>query len=321
MGGARMTSAVLAMLALAGCARGEPVEPVAPRPSGTTSAPSPAPSATTSNAPVDPSGSSTGRSPSATSTTPTIPDNLRIGISVTDPGIGLRTAEGYQGLDADLGRALAAELGASRVTFVEAVPDQRESLLGTNQVDLVLGSYSMSRKRAQQVTFAGPYLTTGQDLLVRKGSKITRPDQLRGAAVCSPSGSTSTDELVADHPGLRVVEQPTVAACVELLKSGEVRAVTSDAAVLAGHARTSRSPDKLVLARHPFTTERWGIAVRHGDLPMCRAVSTALRRMTRSGEWRKAVRDNLPTAAVIGKRTHTPPAIEPCRVVPAPTES
>lgn len=302
---------VLTSLGLAACARGVPVEQTG---TGGTTPPRTATAEPTTTANPSTSGPTAPTTPTSPGEPPSasIPDNLRIGISFTNPGIGLETSEGHTGLDADVARFVAGRLGASRVTFVEAIPNQRVTLLETKQVDLVIASYSMDPTRAQRATFAGPYLSTGQDLLVSARSKIRTPKQLRGFTVCSAEGTASTEELVDDYPGLHLVERPTVAECVALLKEGEVKAVTSDAAILAGFARTSRSPDRLVLARRPFTRERWGIAVRHNDTAMCREVSRALRQMIRSGEWKRAVRDNLPGSAILGEETLTKPTVAPC---------
>lgn len=308
---------MVAAATLAACARGDAVEPATGTspPSTTSTAASPTGSGTTPTS----GGTSSGAGTSTTSpTSPTspqtadVPENLRVGISFDTPGVGLQTEAGQVGFDADVARYLAGRLGAERVTFVNAMPDQRDTLLATDQVDLVVAAYSMTPERTRKVTFAGPYLRTGQDLLVSSRSRIRTPAQLRGHTVCSVSGTSSTDALVDDYPGLHLVERPTVGDCVAALRRGEVKAVTSDAAVLAGFARTSRSPDRLLLAGRPFTTETWGVAMDRGDVAMCREVSIALRAMVRSGEWTQAVRANLPSRSRLAKSTYVPPTTKTC---------
>lgn len=304
----RPVGALLAVVAASACARGVPVDPSTTRSASQETVTT----RTTSPGPSTSSGGETSSADPGVSPRAAVPENLRVGISFTSPGVGLETSDGHSGLDADVARYVARRLGSSRVTFVEAVPNQRETILETDQVDVVIASYSMDPARSQRVTFAGPYLTTGQDLLVSSRSKVRTPEQLRGFTACSAEGTASTAELVADYPGLHLVERPTVAQCVDLLTKGEVKAVTSDAAILAGFARASQSPNRLVLARRPFTSESWGVGVRHGDTAMCREVSRALRQMVSSGEWKRAVRENLPGSAILGEETHTPPRVGPC---------
>lgn len=250
-----------------------------------------------------------------------LPSTLRVAISFDQPGIGLREGNTYSGLDADVARYIARYLGISRITFVEAVTNQRETLLATGQVDLVLAAYSITPERADDVTFAGPYLSTGQDLLVAQDSEIRTPKQLRGSTVCSVEGSTSTSKLVNDYPGLHLTVQPRVSDCIDLLKDGKVEAVTSDSAVLAPFARKSKAPDKLRLSGKPFTREQWGVAMRPTDTALCEDVSDALADMIKTGAWKRAVHDNLGTSTTLTKRTLSPPKLKPCPPPPTPTPS
>lgn len=303
----------LAATLLAGCVSSVDVDPT-----GSTTP-------TSTDSPATPSTSTTGSSSASTSTTSSpslhetdLPGRLRVAISFDQPGVGLHEGDEYTGLDADVARYIARYLGISRITFVEAQTDQRETLLVTGQVDLVLASYSMTPQRAEDVTFAGPYLRTGQDLLVRTGSKIRRPSQLAGSTVCSVQGSQSTTELVDNYPGLHLTMRPRLSDCVDLLTDDKVDAVTSDAAILQAYARESRSPDKLRLAGRQFTREDWGVAMRREDTALCEDVSDALEDMVETGAWRRSVRDNLGTKAQLGTRTSTPPKLAACPEPRAP---
>ena len=252
---------------------------------------------------------------------PPAPDELRVAISDDQPGLGLKREGTYTGLDADVARFVAGQLGVEQVTFVRSVPDQRDELLATRQADLVVASYSMTEERARTVRFAGPYLVTGQDLLVREGSKIGSPKNLRGKTVCGATGSAGTALLVEKFVGLRIVTEPTVAACVERLREGEVAAVTSDAAILAGYLMDDEGERDLKLTGTQFSTERYGIAMRPEDEQLCERVTAALETMMRSGAWRRAVRSNLPEAQLIGTRTYVTPQVEPCLHTPEQDET
>lgn len=247
-----------------------------------------------------------------------LPSTLRVAITFDQPGVGLRAGDTYTGLDVDVARYIARHLGISRISFVEAVTNQRETLLATGQADVVLASYTMTPDRADKVAFAGPYLTTGQDLLVSTRSKIRSPNQLRGFTVCSVEGSTSTTELVNDYPGLHLTVQPRVSDCVDLLKEGKVKAVTSDTAILRGFARASTKPDDLRLSGKPFAQQQWGVAMRRDNPALCEDVRAALKEMVDSGEWKRAVRDNLGTRTTLGTQTTTPPTLKAC---PSPATS
>lgn len=301
---------VLAATALTATLLAACVRPVDVDPTGT-AAPD-----TTSSTPTSTSTSEHSSSSSST-TGPTLqetdlPDTLRVAISFDQPGVGLREGDTYSGLDTDVARYVARYLGISRITFVEGVTDQRQTLLATGQADLVLGAYTMTPERAEEVTFAGPYLTTGQGLLVRSGSRIRTPADLPGFTTCSVQGSRSTAELVDNHPGLHLTMRERLSDCVDLLEDNKVNAVTSDAAILRGYARASEAPDKLRTGGTTFTTEQWGVAMRREDTDLCQDVRAALADMVDTGAWKRSVRENLGPTKAIGKRTATPPQLKAC---------
>lgn len=309
--GCRFVALALAVVlapALSACSRGVAVPPS----TSTTSTGSTSTSVTTTS------------SPTSTSPGPTL---LRVAVPFDQPGLGLREGDEYSGLDVAVARYVAQQLGAERIEFLEAVPDQRETLIATGQADLVVATYSMTPERAEQVAFAGPYLVTGQDLLVPRRSTIRSVGQLRGEPVCGAAGSASVMRLVDDHPGLHIVERPTVGECVEMLRDGDVRAVTSDTTILAGYleaekkdlAKGKRVPFRI--AGVDFGREVYGIGMARDDRQLCYEVSQALRTMVSSGDWADAVKANLPSAKVIGSKTYEKPKIRTCAAPPTSSSS
>src|SRR5699024_1630185 len=106
-------------------------------------------------------------------------DELRIGIKFDQPGLGLREGSEYTGFDVEIAKAVAAQLGVDEgnITWVEAPSAQRETLLETDQVDLIFATYSITDARKERVSFAGPYFIAGQGLLVRADeTEITGKD-------------------------------------------------------------------------------------------------------------------------------------------------
>ena len=291
-----LASAAITAALVTGCVR-----PVDVEPTGTTSA---SPGSTSTPAPTTSQTSALHQTDA--------PSSLRVAITFDQPGVGLREGDTYSGLDVDVARYVARYIGVTRISFVEAVTEQRETLLATGQADLVLAAYSITPDRSDDVTFAGPYLSTGQGLLVRARSRIRTPEQLPGFTVCSVQGSTSTEELVDNHPGLHLTVKPRLSDCVDLLKESKVNAVTADAAVLSGYARESSAPDVLRTSSTTFTTERWGVAMRRDDTDLCEDVNDALADMVETGAWKRAVRSNLGTSSTLPRRTLTPPKLQAC---------
>ncbi|WP_330182628.1 glutamate ABC transporter substrate-binding protein [Nocardia sp. NBC_01503] len=224
------------------------------------------------------------------------PRGMTIGIKFDQPGLSTRTAGGKpQGFDVDTAVYIAGKLGVGpeHITWREARSEQRENLLTSGAVDFVVASYSITAGRRQLVSFAGPYLMAGQDLLVREGERaIERPEDLNGRTVCTAEGSTSAEKIRRSFARtVKLGTRDTYAQCVADLISGTVDAVTTDDVILAGFAR--EHPGVLRLVGHRFTRERYGVGIRKGDLDLQSRITDAIRMMVDDGSWRRAMQVHL----------------------------
>lgn len=221
---------------------------------------------------------------------------LKIGIKFDQPGLGLKKGNDYTGMDVDVAKYVAKKLGVNEgdITWVQAPSAQRETLISTGQVDLVVATYSITDKRKEKVSFAGPYFIAGQDLLVRSDdTSITGPDSLAGKKLCSVTGSTSAQNVQKKVPGVNLQEFGTYSECVAALVSGNIDALTTDDTILAGYAAQEQYKGKLKVVGQPFSVERYGIGLKKGDTQLCQKVTDAIKAMISDGTWQKVVNDNL----------------------------
>ena len=224
---------------------------------------------------------------------------MKVGIKFDQPGLGLKQGDKYTGMDVDVARYVAKKLGAEEkdITWVQAPSAQRETLLETGPVDMVVGTYSITDARKQKVAFAGPYFIAGQDLLIRADdSSITGPDSLKGKKLCSVKGSTSAQQISAKVPGVNLAEFGTYSECVASLVTKAVDALTTDDTILAGYAAQDQYKGKLKVVGAPFTKERYGVGLKKGDKDTCTKATDAIKSMISDGAWKKAVDDNLGAA-------------------------
>jgi glutamate transport system substrate-binding protein len=223
-------------------------------------------------------------------------EKIRIGIKFDQPGLGLKKGNDYTGMDVDVATYVAKELGHAEddIEWIQAPSAQRETLISTGQVDLVVATYSITDARKEKVSFAGPYFIAGQDLLVRADdSSITGKDTLDGKKLCSVTGSTSAQKVQKEVPGVNLQEFGTYSECVAALVSGTIDALTTDDTILAGYAAQEQYKGKLKVVGNPFSEERYGIGLKKGDTQLCQKVTDAIKKMTTDGAWQKAVDDNL----------------------------
>jgi glutamate transport system substrate-binding protein len=223
-------------------------------------------------------------------------DHLTIGIRFDAPGLSEHTIDGrFVGFDVDVATFVASELGvpAKDITWRETTSATRETDLTSGAVDLVVASYSITDKRKQVVSFAGPYFTTGQDLLVRRTSAdIAGPEALNGRRLCSVTGSTPAQQVKDKYAqAVQLVEYPRYSDCVTALLAGQIDAVTTDAVILAGYV--ARDPELLKIVGKPFSKESYGVGLRKDDTQGVAAVDDAIRKMISSGEWLRSLNANI----------------------------
>lgn len=236
-------------------------------------------------------GGSDSATPGATSAA-----GLKIGIKFDQPGLGLKQGDKYTGLDVDVATYVAGKLGTdpANITWVQAPSAQRETLIETGQVDMVVATYSITDTRKQKVSFAGPYLIAGQDLLIRADdTSITGPEALAGKKLCSVKGSTSAQKVKDKYPGVQLQEFGTYSECVAALVAKGVDALTTDDTILAGYAAQEQYKGKLKVVGQTFSEERYGIGLKKGDTATCQKVTDAIKTMISDGSWQKAVDANL----------------------------
>jgi glutamate transport system substrate-binding protein len=221
---------------------------------------------------------------------------VKVGIKFDQPGMGLKKGSEYTGMDVDVAKYIAKELGAGEgdITWVQAPSAQRETLIETGQVDMIVATYSITDKRKEKVSFAGPYFIAGQDLLIRADdASITGPDSLDGKKLCSVKGSTSAQKVKDKYPGVQLQEFGTYSECLPALSTGGVDALTTDDTILAGYAAQPEFKGKFKVVGQPFSEENYGVGIKKGDTAKCTKINDAIKKMISDGSWQKAIDDNL----------------------------
>lgn len=239
-------------------------------------------------------------------------DTIVIGTKFDQPGLGLKNPDGtMSGFDVDVATYVAKELGYApdKIEWKESPSAQRETLIQNGQVKFIAATYSITDARKEKVSFAGPYLVTGQSLLVKAdNTDITGPESLQNnKKLCSVSGSTPAQRIKDKYPGVQLQQYDTYSACIEALKNGAIDAVTTDETILAGYA--AQSPGTFKIVGQPFSTENYGIGLKKDDKELCTKVTDAIKKMEADGAWKAAWDKNLGPA---GLPAPTPPTPEAC---------
>ena len=156
------------------------------------------------------------------------------------------------GLSQLLTRYVLGDEAAQEITQVTS--NTRESVLQNDQVDVVFATYSITDARKELISFAGPYYSTQQSILVMaENEDINGLEDLVGRNVAAQSGSTGPSILEEYAPDASVQEFATDEEARSALEQGRVDAYVIDTAMQMGSM--ARNPGRYRLAGDPFGPE------------------------------------------------------------------
>jgi glutamate transport system substrate-binding protein len=250
---------------------------------------------------------------------------LKIGVNIDQPG----TAEivngdpnNRRGFDIDVANYVARALGAKKIEWLDVYTQDREKVLQTGEADLVIATYAISQNRMEKVSFAGPYILSGQDILIRAADvgKITELASLRDRRTCTATNSTSSERLVMEFgKGWDLPEHhirlDTSTQCINELLAGNVDAFSTGNIILLGYA--AEQPDRLRVVGRPFTVDNVGIGVAKDDTLDVAFINHVLQQMIDDGTWAASVRRHFGAGVdLILANTPTPGKLKPSWSIP-----
>jgi polar amino acid transport system substrate-binding protein len=216
-----------------------------------------------------------------------------------NPGTGR-----LEGFDIDLAREIARAIfgDPERVDLQVVNANERETALQSGQVDLVVRTYSITCDRKDKVAFSTPYYYAKQRILAVKGSGITSAADFSGKKVCAVSGTTSLATLFALDPRPTLYGVPSWTDCLVMLQQGQIDAISTDDAVLAG--LQGQDPN-VELVGPSLGAEPYGIGVKKENEELVRFVNGVLDEIRTDGTWERLYRDEL---TILGPSPGPPPA-------------
>ena len=198
------------------------------------------------------------------------------------------TDDGIRGFDAGLYQLLTRYILGDETKFELTQVDSstRESVLESGQVDAVFATYSITDSRKEVISFAGPYYTSKQAVLVKAGNEeITGVDSLADKTVATQSGSTGPDILAEYAPDAVVQEFANDLEARTALEQGRVDAYVTDYTLLLN--AIVKNPDAYEIAGDVFGPEdNYGIGLPK-DSDGVAFVNEFLKKIEEDGTWAK----------------------------------
>ncbi len=195
----------------------------------------------------------------------------------------------------------------NKYDYTQMTSDTRESVLQNDNCDAVFATYTINDKRKALISFAGPYFTAQQGVLVAASNNdINSLDDLKGKKVAVQSGSNGPAAVEKYAPEAEVQEFSKDDECRAALEQGRVDAYVVDNTLHMGNI--VKNPGKYRLAVEAFGDEdKYGIGLKLGSDGV-EFVNAFLKKFEDDGKWAEAykicIADRIGSSA-----TAEPPAI------------
>ncbi|MBQ8092799.1 MAG: glutamate ABC transporter substrate-binding protein [Clostridia bacterium] len=198
------------------------------------------------------------------------------------------TDNGIRGFDAGLYQLLARYILGDKTKYdlTQVTSSTRESVLTSGQVDAVFATYSITPSRQEIISFAGPYYTSQQAVLIKAGNvEITGIDALADKIVATQSGSTGPSILAEYAPDAIVQEFEDDIQARTAVEQGRADAYVTDYTLILNSI--VKNPGAYAVAGDVFgPIDPYGIGLPK-DSDGVAFVNTFLKTIEEDGTWAK----------------------------------
>lgn len=222
---------------------------------------------------------------------------LRIGVDPTYPPFAFDDEGTLTGIDVDLGRALAAELGLEP-QFTYFGYDGLYDALTTGQVDVLISALVIAPERTKDIAYTTPYFDAGLFLVApASANPATEMSDLGGASLAVELGTLGHVEALQWQrrlAGLTIQTYSSLGEALDSLSAGENDAALVDYISARLYIRDHPiAGADLTYSSVPVVSEPYALAVRIEDRTLLAKLNDALGRLESSGRLHEIVESKL----------------------------
>lgn len=212
---------------------------------------------------------------------------LKAGVKQDVPNFGYFSPESnkYEGMEIDIARRIAKSLGV-KVSFTPVTAQTREAVIDNGQVDIVIGTYTITPERQASYSFSDPYYTDEVGFLVNKASHFTSIADMDGSTIGVAQGSTTKgliEEYAKAHNlSFDFVQLGSYPELAISLYSKRIQGFSVDKSILSGY----RSKKTEILDQG-FNTQSYGIASKQSNADLTKYINNLLAEWSDKGELQK----------------------------------
>jgi polar amino acid transport system substrate-binding protein len=189
-----------------------------------------------------------------------------------------------EGFDIDVLHQIAQAIfgDPNKIEYRAMTGAERINKIRDGSVDMVGRTFTITCDRRLQIDFSSVYFDAGDKVLVRKDSTARGIQDLGGKKVCTTAGSTAIPHLnaVPSKPVPYILADFT--DCLVAFQNGEVDAIATDDAILAGLAKQDPYAK---FEGDRFSDEPYGLGIALSHPEFTRFVNGVLDQMRANGTW------------------------------------
>ena len=185
---------------------------------------------------------------------------------------------GFTGIDIDIAKAIATELGLELV-IDDMGFDAAMLAVQNGQSDICMAGLTVDEDRLKVMDFSTSYATGKQVIIVKEDSDVTLEnlgEKLIGTQKATTSNIYCTDDYGEEH----VVAYDSSITAVQALLNGQVDCVVVDSA--PAEELVKANPGLKILPTE-YVTENYAIAVDKGNTALLEAINAALNKLIEDG--------------------------------------
>lgn len=203
----------------------------------------------------------------------------------------------YVGLDMDLGRAIAEELGMTceytNIDFDGIIP----AIVAGGQADAGLSGISVTPEREEEVNFSTPYYVDNQAVAVLNTNTALTEENAAEAlnsadiTIAVQSGSTGADFAGENFPNAEIVTFPNFTDAFAAVQAGQADAVCGNLAVVDQMLSGAYTDQHTILTS--ATGEEYAIAVSKDNPELLDAINEAIATLDENGTLDELIAANM----------------------------
>ena len=202
------------------------------------------------------------------------------------------------GVDIEIAKAIAAELGAKDIKFKEANFDSILMAIKDGKGDIAISGITISDERKESVDFSDPYINSVQYLILAEGSTIAVMEDLAGKKVGVAKGYTGQflmeDEIkdgVLAGAGTELLEYNSALEATIDLQNGRVEAVVMDEYVAKNIATQNNGIEakELRYKDGSVASEEYGVALPKGNEDLLAIINGVIKKLLEEDKIREWV--------------------------------